>query len=222
MVGPRSYDLMYRFGAPWDGGARDDLVDLVTSGRLTADALPRAIDLGCGTGGNVRFLAEQGFDTVGVDFSPLALRLANQRSAGTTPAPRYVRGDLTAPSIEGVEGPFDLLVDYGTLDDLKGDRRLAMRDTILQLSRPGSAFLMFCFYGERSVLPVFTFDGPSKIAAGLAHGEERELFGADFEIETLSAVAPGTHGFGLFLMTRRSKYRPDAALIGPSVGLGPG
>lgn len=204
MVGPRSYDLIYRFGAPWDGEAREELVGLVTSGRLTADALPRAIDLGCGTGGNARFLTERGFDTVGVDFSPVALSLAIQRSAGMTPAPRYVWGDLTASSIEGAEGPFDLLVDYGTLDDLTGNRRLAMRDTILRLSRPRSAFLMFCFYGERSMLPLFTLNGPSKIAAGLAHGEEHDLFGSNFDIETLRKVPPGTHGSALFLMTRRT------------------
>ncbi|USX48146.1 hypothetical protein [Lentzea sp. HUAS12] len=32
----------------------------------------------------------------------------------------WLRGDLTASSIPGVSGTFDLLVDYSVLDDLRG------------------------------------------------------------------------------------------------------
>ena len=50
------YDLLYRIGAPWDGPPRPELVTLVESGVLTPARLApgRAIDLGCGTGANVR------------------------------------------------------------------------------------------------------------------------------------------------------------------------
>src|SRR5713101_9010568 len=141
---------MYRFGAPWEIGPREELVGLVESGALTPEALPpgRAIDLGCGSGANSVFLAEHGFETVGVDFSRKALekarRLAGER--GVTGRARFVEGDLTATSIPGVEGPFDLLVDYGTLDDLRGDKRRAMAATAKRLSRPGGKFLLWCFY----------------------------------------------------------------------------
>jgi len=123
-VRPWVYNLMYRFGAPWEIGPREELVGLVDSGVLTPEALPpgRALDLGCGSGANSVFLAERGFETVGVDFSRTALekarRLAGER--GVSGRVRFVEGDLTATSIPGAEGPFNLLVDYGTLDDLRG------------------------------------------------------------------------------------------------------
>ena len=124
------YDLLYRIGAPWDGPPRPELVTLVESGVLTPARLApgRAIDLGCGTGANVRYLTRHGFDATGVDFSPVALRVARKRAnaEGADGSIRFLEGDLTAGEIPGVEGPFDLLVDYGTLDDLDPAGRRAM------------------------------------------------------------------------------------------------
>jgi SAM-dependent methyltransferase len=117
------YDTLYRFGAPWEGPAREELVHLVRSGRLTPDTHPpgRAIDLGCGSGSNTIFLADHGFDVTGVDFSPVALQKAKITATGKPGRRiRFLRADLTAPEIPDLPGPFDLLVDYGTLDDLKG------------------------------------------------------------------------------------------------------
>ena len=77
------YDLLYRVGAPWDGPPRVELVRLVEGGALTPARLPpgRALDLGCGTGANLRYLASHGFEVTGVDFSTVALKVAHQRAA---------------------------------------------------------------------------------------------------------------------------------------------
>ncbi len=202
MVGARLYDLIYRFGAPWEVGPREELVELVRSGRLAPERLPRAIDLGCGTGANSVFLARQGFEVTGVDFSAVALGKARAKAREAGVGARFVRGDLTAGAIEGVEGPFDLLVDYGTLDDLKGEARVAMAATIIGLSRPGSRFLLWCFYAPRGELPFISFSGPSRLAPALEPGEEERLFGEAFDIERLPKPAPGERA-GCFLMTRR-------------------
>ena len=195
---------MYRFGAPWEGGPREELVQLIESGRLSpSHPGPRAVDLGCGSGANAIFLAQHGFEVTGIDFSEVALRKAARSSASTGSAPRFVKGDLTAPTMSGVAGTFDLLVDYGTLDDLKGDKRVAMAQTIRRLSKAGSMLLLWCFYGDRGALPAFSFNGPSRVAAGLSHGEEEALFAADFAIETISKPDVGKHGYACFLMTRR-------------------
>lgn len=200
----RFYDVLYRFGAPWEMGPRSELVELVESGRLTPPVLggSRAIDLGCGSGANAIYLAEHGFDVTGIDFSSVALRKARAAASRLAHPPVFIEGDLTAPGTASL-GPFDLLVDYGTLDDLNGEKRRAMARTIHGLSRPGSAFLLWCFYGERSALPFFSFTGPSRPFAGLAHGEERELFGDAFDIETILAPGRKEHGAGCFLMHRR-------------------
>ena len=72
------YELGYRyFHMPWDGGPRQELVELVESGRISPS---RAIDLGCGTGSNAVFLAQRGFDVTGVDYSSAAIEKARERA----------------------------------------------------------------------------------------------------------------------------------------------
>ena len=200
------YDLLYRFGAPWDGPPRAELVRLVEAGILTPARFPpgRALDLGCGTGANLRYLARHGFEATGIDFSPVALRVARERAAAEAPghAIRFVEGDLTAPRIPGVEGLFDVLIDYGTLDDLDPAGRNAMASLVASLARPGAAFLFWCFWARRADLPRFSLTGPSRMVPVIEPGEEERLFGDAFTIERLPEPDPRSHS-ACFLMTRR-------------------
>src|SRR5512146_1241813 len=82
-VGRRAYDLMYRFGAPWEGADRVELRALVADGRCAPETLrppgarvARAIDLGCGAGTVSIEPAGPGCAVVGVDFSGVALAKA--------------------------------------------------------------------------------------------------------------------------------------------------
>ena len=63
--------------------------------RLLTDApAPRAIDLGCGSGHHARFLAERGFEVVGIDGSEAALDAAQEE-----PIPdgvQFILGDIGA------------------------------------------------------------------------------------------------------------------------------
>jgi SAM-dependent methyltransferase len=199
MVGPRAYDAMYRRGAPWEMGPRTELVQLVTGGRLSPEALPpgRAVDLGCGTGANACFLAEQGFEVTGVDFSKVALAKAERLAAEKGLTARFVEGDVTAAVIPGAEGPFDLVVDYGTLDDLRRARRPAMARTIARLTRPGGVALVWCFYDE-----IAWWRRPGGRFPGLAVGSEMTLFSDDFTVERFEEPPVGS-GFACFVMTRR-------------------
>lgn len=200
MAGSWAYNWMYRTWAPWDSvGVRQDLVDLLESGVVDPERYPRSIDLGCGTGANVVHLAERGFESWGIDFSEVAIDKANRRAARAGVHPKLVVGDLTAPNIAGVTGPFDLLIDFGTLDDLNGGPRKAMADTITRLSRPGSRFLEYCFYGDRDQLPWFAM-GASKFSH-IAPGELEALFGQAWEIESFASYPRWRTE--VFLLTRR-------------------
>ncbi|MEO6578635.1 MAG: methyltransferase domain-containing protein [Candidatus Limnocylindria bacterium] len=126
------YDAWYRFGSPpWVGGPRSELVELVSSGRLTPG---RALDLGCGEGDNAIFLAQHGFTLTALDFAPSAIATARRkaRTAGVTLD--LLVDDLT--DLRHVNGQFDLLVDYGTLDDLGGRDRDAYIREVLPLAAP--------------------------------------------------------------------------------------
>jgi len=201
MVAERIYDLMYRYWAPWDKvGVRRDLVNLMDSGRIDPDRYPRTIDLGCGTGANVVHLASHGYDSWGVDFSEVALRKAAKRAAEAEVEPHLVLGNLTARSIPGVDGPFDLIVDFGTLDDLRGENRRAMTNTVNRLARSETLFLIYCFYGEKSDLPMISFKGTSKMSH-ISPGELKALFEDDWNIESFSSDEDWH--IATFLMERR-------------------
>jgi SAM-dependent methyltransferase len=201
MVGARVYDWMYRHWSPWDKtGVRKDLVDLLDSGRVDRDRYPRALDLGCGTGANVVHLAEAGYDACGVDFSEVAIEKAEMRAASAGVGATFVQGDLTADSIDGVDGPFDLIIDFGTLDDLRGEKRRAMAHTATRLSRPGSLFLEYCFYGVTDELPRISFSGASRMSH-IAPGELERLFGNEWDIELFASYEDWKTA--VFLLTRR-------------------
>ena len=135
------YNLWYRHGTPpWVGPARTELVSLVTSGRLTPG---RCLDLGCGEGDNSVFLALHGFDVTGVDFAPAALEKARAKAAAAGAVVRFIEDDLTR--MDHVRGPFDLLVDYGSFDDLSGPDRDAYVRAVVPLVRRGGDYMLWCF-----------------------------------------------------------------------------
>ena len=90
-IAERLYERAYRRGrTPWDTGITPPEVVEEVSGMEPG----RALDLGCGTGTNVLWLAQLGWIAVGVDFSQLAIESARRtadRPAGAT----LVEGDVT-------------------------------------------------------------------------------------------------------------------------------
>lgn len=202
MVGSRAYDFMYRYRAPWDAvGVRPELRRVLDEGLVSPSSHPRTLDLGCGTGANVVHLGAAGFDSWGVDFSSVAIGKARARAEQAGVECSFVEGDLTAPSIPGVEGPFDFLLDFGTLDDLKGAGRRRMAATIGRLARPGSVLLEWCFYAHLDQLPRFSFTGPSRFAPAIEPGELERLFGEGWDIEMVEEVPTSTYAW--FLLRRR-------------------
>jgi len=196
------YQLLYRyFRAPWDVGPRRELVDLVESGRIKPG---RAIDLGSGTASNVIFLAQRGFDVTGVDFAPAAIdkgrRMADE--AGVKAA--FIVDDLT--HLQHVSGTFDLLVDYGTLDDLRPPQREKYMRNVLRLTHPGSQFLLYCFEWEsrwwERLLYRLSFFG----AMQLDPGEAERRFALYFDIEVITRhtnYREWPAGYAVYLMTRK-------------------
>jgi SAM-dependent methyltransferase len=202
-LGSRGYDWMYRRGAPWESGPRSELVELVESGRITPG---RAIDLGCGAGADTVFLAGHGFDVIGVDLSPVAVRRARELATSVGGGSlRFVEADLLELRAAGITGPFDLLFDGGTLDDFPPARRPSLARVITELAGPTSVFVMWCFYAADRDLPRFSVSGPSRWGApAIEPGEEDALFGEDWTIERLATPPPGS-GAACFLMTRRGE-----------------
>lgn len=197
------YEMTYRhFRAPWDIGPRRELVDLVEDGQLQPG---RAIDLGSGTGSNSIFLAQHGFDVTGVDYAPAAVEESRTKAEAAGVDVTFWVDDLT--ELRHVDGTFDLLVDYGTLDDLVSRDRDLYMENVLPLTRPGSRFLLYCFewqprWWERLLFRVAFFG-----AMAMEPGEIERRFGEHFEIERIAREVDYSNwppGYAVYLMTRKS------------------
>lgn len=197
------YEILYRrFRAPWDIGPRDELVELVENGRLEPG---RAIDLGSGTASNCIYLAQHGFDVTGVDYVESAIDIGVQRAQEAGVSVNFIMDDLT--DLRYVTGKFDLLVDYGTLDDLKPSARDRYLQNVLPLTHPGSQFLIYCFewrfrWWERLLFFLFS---PISEHMAVETGEIEQRFGEHFEIEKISGQVDYSHwppGYAVYLMTR--------------------
>lgn len=196
-----AYNLWYRHGTPpWVIGARPELVRLVTDGVLQPG---RAIDLGCGVGDNAVFLAQHGFTVTGVDYAPAAIERARTKSREANLTVTFNVDDLT--DLRTVHGPYDLLVDYGTFDDLNTRDRDAYVREVTALAAPGARFLLWCFEWElrrweRLATAILPFDG-----LALTPGEVTERFGRLFDIEQIAGQQHLTgwpRGWSAYLMTR--------------------
>lgn len=87
----------------WSGKVNSVMADIV------GDWPPgRALDLGCGEGGDAIWLAERGWDVTAVDVSPLALERAAAQAArvGVSDRVAFEAHDLSASF---PDGPFDLV-----------------------------------------------------------------------------------------------------------------
>ena len=94
---------------PWDSGEPDPiLVAFIAAGGAKPG---RALDVGCGTGTNALYLAERGFEVLGVDISPRAVEQANVKAKGRPGRHRFLVHDFLAGSVPGA--PFDFVFDRG-------------------------------------------------------------------------------------------------------------
>lgn len=163
------YELFYRipfipiswiFGSPHK---IEKYTELIESGVIPTG---RAIDLGCGEGSNAIYLAKRGFEVTGVDFSSTAIKraTANAKAAGVEVT--FVEDDLT--NLSYIKGSYDLLVDFGALNDLNpGDRDFYMKN-VFPLIHPSSYFFLLCF------------------TKSLPHDEVEDRFGNHFNIEIIT------------------------------------
>jgi SAM-dependent methyltransferase len=105
-----SWNERYASGElPWDTGQPEPL--LLEFVNLDGVAAGRTLEVGAGTGTNAIWLAERGFDVLGLDVSSLAVDRANAKIAGRDLRCRFATFDfLAAPA---PDGPFHFVFDRG-------------------------------------------------------------------------------------------------------------
>ena len=100
----------YRSGnLPWDTGRpSSELQRVVREIKLQPG---RALELGCGTGTNSVWLAQQGFDVTGIDVAPLAVQQAEKRAGAAGVDAHFLVADVL--HLPELGGPFAFFFDRG-------------------------------------------------------------------------------------------------------------
>ena len=124
---------------PWDKGyASPPLRAFLKTHRLEG----RVIVPGCGSGYDVRLLAEQGASVLGLDIAPLALEKA--RSLPSVGNEDYVLADfLNLPS--EYHRQFDAVVEHTCLCALDPVDRCSYVQSVLKLLKSGGKYLAIFF-----------------------------------------------------------------------------
>jgi SAM-dependent methyltransferase len=100
----------YREGyTPWDIGKPD--FNLVNAVATIPIAPCKALDIGCGTGDNAIWLAQQNSEVVGVDLSEIAIAKARENAAKANVTCTLVVKDILKSQVEG--SPFGFAFDRG-------------------------------------------------------------------------------------------------------------
>jgi SAM-dependent methyltransferase len=144
------FDALYRGESPGDGMApmappwdtkqpNANVVAWQTGGWVRGDVL----DVGCGLGDNAIYLAMNGYDVTGLDISPTALRIAEQRAKEAGVDVKFAVADST--KLDGYTDEFDTVIDNGLFHSLDHDGRRSYAAAVHRATRPGATLLLSCF-----------------------------------------------------------------------------
>ena len=134
-----SWNESYASGQlPWDTGQPEPLlVEFVTSGGVSPAP---TLEIGAGTGTNAIWLAERGFDVVGMDVSPLAVERAHAKMEGRALRCRFAALDFLTASPPG--GPFQFVFDRGCFHVFdETDERQRFAAQVVAALAPGGLWL---------------------------------------------------------------------------------
>ena len=96
----------------------------------------RALDLGCGSGGNAVWLAGRGWRVTAVDFSAIALEQAKFRAADRRVEVEFIVSDVAAYRPNGL---YDLITSFYI--QLRPEQRAQMLSSAVEALSPGGRLL---------------------------------------------------------------------------------
>ena len=147
------FDSAYRGTPPWDiGRPQKEFTELVRQGEITGSVL----DIGCGSGDNALFFAQEGFDVWGIDSSTLAIQKAREKSAQRGVSAHFQV--LNALELTKLNKTFDTATDSGLFHTLSDEDRPLFVKNLAAILSPTGNYFMLCFsdkepagYGPRRI-----------------------------------------------------------------------
>lgn len=163
---PEFWDMRYRAAfTPWDAGAVPARLRAFVAAHPPAGPV---LVPGCGTGHDVRFLAEAGFEVLGVDFSAAAIA-----AAATVAGPfasRLRQGDFFG---QGLDGPWAMVYERAFLCSLSRARWPDWGRRVAGIVAPGGLLAGFFFFGDGERGPPYPLAGQDELDGLLAGAFDR-------------------------------------------------
>jgi cyclopropane fatty-acyl-phospholipid synthase-like methyltransferase len=141
------FSLWYFRRPPWD----TNIVPPEVHDFIATHPPGKALDLGCGTGTNAIELAKHNWQVTGVDFAPNAIFSAKQKAKAAQLWVDFRVRDVT--KLDGIAGPFDLILDIGCYHNLLPEGMEIYRNNIKRLLRSQGKFLLYAFFREKPDKP---------------------------------------------------------------------
>jgi SAM-dependent methyltransferase len=184
----RIYKNMPLEKIPWNSETPPDaLVALVESGRVKPC---KAIDLGCGAGNYAVYLAGKGFEVIGIDNSPAAIRIARENANKKGVTGTFLVADVLG-DLDEVKETFDFAYDWELLHHIFPEKRKKYVENVRRILNPGGKYFSVCFHEKD---PQFGGSGKyRKTSLGTvlyfsSEDELRDLFEPYFTIEALKVI----------------------------------
>lgn len=184
---------------PWDTQITPpEVQDFWRAGRLPATGL--ALDIGCGPGTNVRFLAEQGLTAIGVDIALQPLLTGAARIRRHTPQladrAQFIQADVTRLPLTGAGARY--IVDIGCFHGVDPNQRATYVDGIVANLGDGGYYQLYAF----DHTPEMAQD-PDRKLLGLGATEVRDRFAGRLTVVEMVRATPERYPCRWYLLQKK-------------------
>jgi SAM-dependent methyltransferase len=156
---PRDWNQRYAEGdIPWNTNRPSTELTRV----LAETDLPRgrALEIGCGTGDDAIFLAQQGFEVTAFDLSPLAIQQAKEKAAKAEVFVEFLVADIR--DLPDLGEPFPFVFDRGVYHVVRQERLDAFLSMLDRYAQAHGHYLMLAGNSNEANPPK---GGPPRVAA---------------------------------------------------------
>ena len=192
-----SWEDAYKTSPPWDiGRPQPEIVKLVRAGELNKS---KTLDVGCGTGENALFLAENGFSVVGIDLSSRAIATAKAKAAKRKVQVDFQVGNALASDFKN--GQFDNAIDSGLFHTFSDNERISFAGEIARVLAIGGKYFMLCFSDKEPT----GWGGPRRITREEIEATFSPLFNINYVRDAFFATRLHNNGGRAYLTSARKE-----------------
>ena len=192
---------------PWNNESPPELlVKLIESGKIKPC---KAVDLGCGAGNYILYLAGLGFDATGIDMSSAAIDIARKNAERKNIGCNFIVTDLVK-DLDKFEKKWDFAYDWSVLHHILPRDRIRYVKNVHGILNPKGKYLSVCFSEKDDTFETSGKYRKTSLGTVLYFSSEeelRELFSSCFnilEMKTVEIAGKSTpHLCNYVFMTRK-------------------